>query len=321
MSVFTSVERAELERFLHAYEVGTLEYHAGIEAGIENTNYFVTTTAGRFVLTLFEQTPAAALDYFLDLMAFLAAADIPCATPVAARDGRLLATLKGKPAALVTRLAGHGLEQRPSRGQCAAIGAALARMHVAVAGFARQRPNDRGPAWRAQVIALLRDHVDVEERALFDTVLACDREVDWSSALPSGVIHADLFRDNALFEGEHLAGIIDFYYAHNGPFVYDLAVCVSDWCFHGGDFDRPRAQALLAAYQRHRPLTIGEREAWVAALRTAGARFWLSRLKDRIFPRRGTLTHCKDPAPFRHVLERALRQPAQLAAMWPVTER
>ncbi|MEX2480626.1 MAG: homoserine kinase [Gammaproteobacteria bacterium] len=316
MSVFTSVDRRELEKFLLAYELGALERFAGIESGIENTNYFVTTRRGRYVLTLFEVTPADELDYFLGLMAHLADNAVLSAHPVADRSGGYVRTLKGKPAALVARLPGRSVE-RPGVPHCAAIGRAMAQMHLAVGSFCGQRANDRGPAWRHEVAALLSPHVDAVERELLDAVIDNDARGRDCGALPGGVIHADLFRDNALFDGERLTGIIDFYYAHNGPFIYDLAVCVADWCFGPEGLDAPRAGALLAAYDTVRVLQPAERAAWPRAVCTAGARFWLSRLKDKIFPRRGALTHIKDPDPFRRVFTVARERPRILLDVWP----
>ena len=316
MSVFTSVDRNELELFLGDYDLGKLETFAGIESGIENTNYFVTTSRGRYVLTLFELTPARELGYFLNLMAHLAESDVVSAHPIGDRTGNFLRTLKNKPAALVIRLPGASVE-RPNVVHCAAIGTAMARMHRAAANFVEFRANDRGPEWRRGVVDLLRPHVTPTVDALLDRVLANDARIDWGSGLPTGVIHADLFRDNALFEGERLSGIIDFYYAHNGPFVYDLAVCVADWCFSAAGFDSVRARALVGAYHAVRPLLAAERQAWTDALSVAAARFWLSRLKDRTFPRHGALTHTKDPEPFRRVLIAALERPDLLRAAWP----
>lgn len=314
MSVFTIVRQAELEAFLVAYDLGALVEFSGIEAGIENTNYFVTTTAGRFVLTLFEFTPRDELGYFLDLMAFLADRGVPCPHPLAARDGTYLRSLNGRPAALVRRLEGRSIPE-PGTAHCAQIGAALAGLHCAGRDFPRARDNDRGRAWREQVADLVANHLGAEDRALLATVVA-DDFLDAEADLPRGVIHADLFHDNALFTGERLSGIIDFYYAHTGPLLYDLAVTVADWCFRDGTLDRVRGRALVAAYAAVRPLDANERAAWPAAVRAAGARFWLSRLKDRIFPRDAAMTFIKDPAPFRAVLCAGLERADELAAVW-----
>ena len=314
MSVYTIVERDELEAFLLGFELGALRTHSGIEAGIENTNYFVTTTRGEYVLTLFEVTPVEDLDFCLALMAHLADAGIPSAHPVADRAGRYLQELNGKPAALVERLPGRSVAQ-PGPAHCAAIGAAMARMHLAGADFPRGRVNERGREWRREVIARLRPVVDAADRVLLEAI-ADDVELAEQRDLPHGVIHADLFHDNALFVEERLTGIIDFYYAHTGLFVYDLAVTLADWCFTAAGLDGALATQLVEAYAAVRPLTAAERAAWVPAVRAAGTRFWLSRLHDQCFPREGALTHIKDPAPFRRVLQTAMDAPARLDAVW-----
>lgn len=304
MSVYTVIERHELEALLADYDVGALQNFSGITAGIENTNYFVTTEAGAYVLTLFEFTPAAELPFFLALMAHLAEHGVPSAHPLTDRAGRSLRELKGRPAALVMRLPGASVAH-PQIAHCRAIGRAMAHMHVATLDFHGHRANDRGAEWRAEVAGIVAPRLDTEDRALLWETVEEFRDERFAG-LPAGVIHADLFRDNALFEGERLTGLIDFYYARSGAFVYDLAVAVADWCF---DDDKRAllpdlAAALLNAYREVRPLTAAECAAWMAALRAAGLRFWLSRLKDLHFPRDGALVHIKDPEPFKRVLLR-----------------
>lgn len=317
MSVYTVVERHELETFLTTYEVGALRNFSGITAGIENTNYFVTTANGDYVLTLFEFTPATELPFFLALMAHLAEHGVPSAHPVADRGGRFLTTLKGRPAALVMRLPGASVAH-PHRAHCQAIGQAMARMHLASVDFNGQRPNDRGPAWRAEVASMLAHCLRAEDRLLLAEAVEEFRG-DRFAGLPSGVIHADLFRDNALFQAHQLTGLIDFYYAHRGPFIYDLAVAVADWCFDDDKqlLDAALGGALLSAYHQVRPLLSAERSAWTMALRAAGLRFWLSRLKDRHFPRDGALVHSKDPEPFKRVLLYARGAAATLEKLLP----
>ena len=302
MSVYTVIERDELETFLADYKVGRLHSFSGITAGIENTNYFVTTSAGDYVLTLFEFTPAEELPFFLALMAHLAEHGVPSAHPLADTSGASLRELKGRPAALVMRLPGASIA-RPELVHCRAIGEAMARMHLASLDFGGRRDNDRGAAWRDEVATIVGPCLDAADRQLLH-VSVDEFRSDSFAHLPAGVIHADLFRDNALFEAERLTGLIDFYYAHHGAFIYDLAVAVADWCF---DEDKralfsPLADALLGAYDKVRPLKDAERAAWPAALRAAGLRFWLSRLKDKHFPRDGALVHIKDPEPFKRVL-------------------
>ena len=315
MSVYTVVGRADLESFLQSYELGALVSHAGITAGIENTNYFVSTDAGEFVLTLFEFTPPSELPFFLDLMAHLAEHGVVSAHPLADRRGRYLGNLKGRPAALVLRLPGASVAE-PDPRHCAVLGEALARMHLATRDFGSHRANDRGPTWRNTTAESVMARLSAQDRLLLQHALA-EQRGDPLARLPGGVIHADLFRDNALFEGYRLTGIIDFYYAHNGPFIYDLAVAVSDWCFdHDGIFQADLARAITDAYRAVRAVSSEEIHAWALSIRAAGLRFWLSRLKDRHFPRDGALTHIKDPEPFKRVLLAGCAQVEAINAVW-----
>jgi len=301
MSVYTVVERDELEEFLCNYSLGDLIDYQGISAGIENTNYFVTTSEKQLVLTLFENHSADELVYFLDLMAFLAEHDVPSAHPIADNDGRYLRTLNGKPAALVMRLSGGGVDH-PDSAQCADLGNALAKLHLAGQSFSGQRENDRGPHWWHTTRDAIADKLDGDDLALLDEELAFQRGHRFDN-LPRGVIHADLFRDNALFEGETLTGLIDFYYACNDVLLYDVAVTVNDWCSNGdGELDEAKSRAMLDAYRAVRPFNAEEIEAWPVMLRAGALRFWLSRLQDLHFPREGELTHIKDPNVFRNIL-------------------
>ena len=317
MSVYTVVERRELESFLAGYGVGPLRGFSGVTAGIENTNYFVSTEAGEYVLTLFEFTPASELPFFLALMDHLATHRVPSARPLADHDGRFLGELKGRPAALVARLPGASVAQ-PSVRQCAAIGRAMAHMHLATLEFVPQRDNDRGHSWRAAIASLMAPRLNAADRHLLKESLE-ELRGDPFLGLPAGVIHADLFRDNALFLAERLTGIIDFYYACSGAFIYDLAVALADWCF---DEDKrclqtPLAAAMLAAYAEVRPLLSTEREAWMGVLRATGLRFWLSRLKDQYFPRAGVLTYIKDPDAYKRILLHGRGHPADFEKLWP----
>ncbi|HEB58236.1 MAG TPA: homoserine kinase [Gammaproteobacteria bacterium] len=301
MSVYTTIEHDELVDFLRRFSLGELIDFAGISAGIENTNYFVTTTAGEYVLTIFEELTAEELPFFLDLMAFLAEHGVPSAHPLADREGRYLQAFKGKPAALVQRLRGHNIEQ-PDRTQCAAIGDALGTMHRQIAGFTGRRPNPRGAAWRRDTAARVLPRLAEDEAALLRAELEFESRFRLED-LPRGVIHADLFRDNALFEGEELTGIIDFYYACEDALLYDLAVTVNDWCTtDDGGLDDARVMAMVEAYARQRPFTALEVGAWAVELRAAALRFWLSRLQDKLFPRDGAITHIKDPTHFQRIL-------------------
>ena len=306
MSVYTKVTERELGGWLKAYSVGTLLELKGIAAGIENTNYFVTTTHGRYVLTLFERLPAKDLPFYLGLMAHLARHGIPCPSPLADRSNRLLSELNGKPAALVTRLPGAVLAQ-PSAAHCAEVGAVLANMHVAGQSYAGDLENPRGPRWWRETTPQVAPFLDEHRRRLLEAELAF-QSGDRLSDLQRGPIHADLFRDNVLFEANRIGGVVDFYFAGVDAWLFDVAVTLNDWCVHAdGEVDRLRADALLGAYHAVRPFTAVERDAWPVMLRAASLRFWLSRLYDFHLPRPGELVHAHDPEHFRRILELRIR--------------
>jgi len=315
VSVYTDVTEPALKRFLDDYALGELVAYAGIADGIENTNYRVETRDGRYVLTLFEQTAAEDLPFCIDLMTALADHGIPSARPVADRNGKLLRRLENKPALLVEHLPGKSVEQ-PSLRQCRALGDMLGRMHTFTATYAAHRENERGLVWHTEAAAAVRNRLPGADRALLDRTLAKSRELN-PAALPQGVIHADLFRGNALFEGDGVRGLIGFYYAHSGALIYDLAVVVADWCFEpGGEFLNAQATAIIDGYTGHRPPTAAERTAWRAVMRAVGLRFWLSREFDRHFPRGGMITQTKDPATFRAILLLLEAGGEALDALW-----
>jgi len=315
MSVYTSITAEELKQFLTEYQAGELVRFTGIESGIENTNYFVTTTGGQYVLTLFEQHSKEELPFFLDLTAYLAEHDIPCAHPLADKTGNYLGNLKNKPTALVNRLNGAAVGL-PTLAQCAAIGDVLARMHKASESFPVQRPNPRGARWRNDTAAALKEKLSANEKKILDREIFHQSKYD-ELKLTSGIIHADLFRDNALFDGDRLCGVIDFYYACSDYYIYDLAIAVNDWCSNGdGSLDEERAKITISAYQHTRPVDSVEIEAWPLMQRAAALRFWLSRLFDMHFPRPGEMTHIKDPGAFKRILQDRANRGDSLITCW-----
>ncbi|HEU0234159.1 MAG TPA: homoserine kinase [Gallionella sp.] len=312
MAVFTSVSEAELTAWLGDYSLGQLLELQAIASGIENTNYFVTTSNGRFVLTLFEKLTADELPFYLNLMAHLARHGIPCPCPVANRRNQFLGELNGKPACIVSRLSGKSTTA-PNIAQCAAIGAMLGQMHIAGQSFSQIMPNPRGAAWRTATAPQMRPFLDAEQAALLDSEVALHAQHN-SASLPQGVIHADLFRDNVLLEENRVGGLIDFYFACSDALLYDVAITVNDWCVDaGGTLDAARAQAFLRAYHAVRPLLDSEREAWPLMLRAAALRFWLSRLFDLHLPRDGELIHAHDPHHFERILKNHI---ATAQAVW-----
>jgi homoserine kinase type II len=306
MSVFTRVTEAELVAWLRAFDVGTLVEQRGILAGIENTNYFVTTTVGRYVLTLFEKLAPAELPFYLDLMGHLAHAGFPCPAPIGDRAGRTLHALNGKPAALVTRLDGEPV-MAPAPPHCARVGDALARLHLASRGYAGHLDNLRGPHWWTTTAPVLMPFLDAGDRQLLADEVAFQAS-HRHDQLPRGVVHADLFRDNVLFAGDVIGGVIDFYFACVDVWLYDLAITVNDWCTHDdGTLDAARARALIDAYAALRPFDPAEHAAWPVMLRAGALRFWVSRLYDFHLPRPGDLVHAHDPGRFQRVLRAHVR--------------
>jgi len=313
MAVFTRVTEAELSAWLGNYSLGHLVEMQGIASGIENTNYFVTTSNGRFVLTLFEKLTAGELPFYLNLMAHLARHGIPCPSPVADRHNNFLGEINGKPACIVSRLQGKSLTH-PDAAHCAAVGAMLGQLHGAAQSFAESMPNARAAGWRAQTEQKVLSFLSAQDAALLSSEVEFHAQ-HTLAALPQGVIHADLFRDNVLFDHSRVGGLIDFYFACNDSLLYDVAITVNDWCMGvDGKLDTARTQALLRAYHEERPFQANEAAAWPVALRAAALRFWLSRLYDLHLPRDGELINAHDPEHFKRILQHHVA--ANGAAIW-----
>lgn len=298
MAVYTEVSDGDLNAFVADYGVGEVVSCKGIAEGIENTNYLVETEGGRFILTLYERrVRREELPFFLGLMAHLAAKGVPCPTPLCTREGKVLRELCGRPAAMVSFLDGLW-PRRPGPDHCGALGEALARLHQAGADFGQHRANDLSLAgWRPLLMASY-DHADAVKPGLateLEVELAY-LEAGWPSGLPAGVIHADLFPDNVFFRGGTLSGLIDFYFACNDFFAYDVAVCINAWCFEAdGAFNATKARRMLAAYGRVRAFTSAELAALPVLARGSALRFLLTRLYDWVHTPKGALVTPKDP--------------------------
>lgn len=303
MSVFTSVSFQQLQTWLQDYAIGELLELKGISSGITNTNYFVITSQNKYVLTLFEHNTMDELPYFIDLMSHLSTHGVPCPQPISNQSGVSLHMLNGKPAVLISCLNGRDIEV-PNITQCAEVGAVLAKMHMAGQSFTNQKQrNPRDADWRVRTAQQVMPHLSTDDQALLKSTLAFQAALD-TTQLPKGVIHADLFRDNVLFDGDKVGGLIDFYYACYDVLAYDLAIAVNDWCVEAdGSLDAPRLNAMLQSYQAIRPFTQAENVAWSGMLRIAALRFWLSRLYDQVYPQAGELTHAKDPNHFRNIVK------------------
>ncbi len=306
MAVFTELSFDEASVFVSALSIGELTALKGIASGIENTNYFADTTQGRYVLTVFERLTFEQLPFYLQLMKHLAGRGIPVPGPKADASGAILHTLKGKPAAVVDRLPGaHHLA--PDGDDCAALGEMLARMHLAGQDFPLHQPNLRGLAWWNETVPEVAPFLTPPQRGLIEAELAHAQQVASSpahAALPRGAIHADLFRDNVMFDGGRLTGLFDFYFAGVDSYLFDIAVCINDWCIDldSGRLAEERAAALVAAYDAVRPLAGVELRLMPAMLRAAALRFWISRLWDVHLPRDASLLTAHDPTHFERVL-------------------
>jgi homoserine kinase type II len=323
MAVFTEVPEAEAIALLRALKLGELRELRGIQSGIENTNYFVTAQdmlgAREYVLTLFERLTFEQLPFYLHLMKHLAQHGIPVPDPQADRNGDILHTVCGKPAALVNKLAGKH-ELAPGPDHCAQVGAMLARMHLAGRDYNRRQPNLRGLAWWNETVPVVLPFLEPAQSALLRSELAYQNHVAASAAhaaLPRGPVHADLFRDNVMFEEGRLTGFFDFYFAGVDTWLFDIAVCLNDWAIDlpTGRHDARRAAAFVAAYASVRPLSAAERQMLPAMLRAGALRFWISRLWDFHLPREASLLKPHDPTHFERVLRERVAHPVTAASL------
>jgi homoserine kinase type II len=306
MSVYTVVTAEELAAWLTRYALGAVHAFEPIAAGIENTNYFLTTDRARYVLTLYERLPAEELPFYLNLMAHLARAGVCVPAPEPDRTGALWSFLNGKPAGLVARLDGAPVDH-PGIAHCSAVGRALAELHVAAREYRGRLDNRRGPGWWRQAARAVRPRLSAEQNALIAAELKYQSSFA-KTKLPRAAIHGDLFCDNVLFRDGRVSGIIDFGFAATDALAYDLAITVNDWCLQpddalSGHLDTERVRALVGAYDAVRPLGFDERALWGPLLRAAALRFWLSRLYDLHIPRPGELTHAHDPGSFERILK------------------
>jgi len=317
MAVYTEVPPAEAEALVERLNLGTLQALTPCAAGIENTNYFCDTSTGRYVLTLFERLGFEQLPYYLHLLKHLAERGIPVPGPKADASGEILHRVRGKPAAVVDRLPGSN-RLAPDAAHCELVGSMLARMHLAGRDYARTQPHLRGLAWWIETVPVVRPFLEPAQRELIDAELAFQQQLATSGAhagLPRGAIHGDLFRDNVMFEatpgGDRLGGFFDFYFAGVDALLFDVAVCLNDWCIDvdSGRLAEVRAAAFVGAYDAVRPLTGNEVRLLPALMRGAALRFWVSRLWDLHLPRDAALLKAHDPVHFERVLRERVRAP------------
>jgi homoserine kinase type II len=326
MSVFTPITLDEARALIATYDVGEIIDFQDIAAGVENSNFFVTTNVGRYVLTIFEKIPRSDLDFYMGLMSHLHGKDIPCAAPIKNRRGEILSSLKDKPVALVARLRGGDIAH-PTASDCRQVGEALARMHDAAKDFTLPMANWRGLSWWRREAVGLKSLATPSELVLLESEVAYqsnDSNFDHLD-LPRGIVHADLFRDNILWDehdGQHVPQMIDFYFACHDVLMWDVAITVNDWCVDFAMYPTPhlheaKTRALLAGYASVRPFTIGERAAWPQMLRAAALRSWLGRLSYHYYPRASTLTHAKDHPFSERLLRHHIEQGDAACALLP----
>jgi homoserine kinase type II len=320
MAVYTEVSFEQADRFVQALGRGRLSALQPIAGGIENTNYFASTEQGEWVLTLFERLSREELPFYLRYMQHLARHGIPVPEPQADPAGQILHELNGRPAALLDRLNGRHV-LAPDLQHIAQVGEMLARLHLAGADFELRQPHLRGLDWWIQTVPTVLPFLDAERARLLREELHFQQSVAASAAaatLPRGAIHGDLFRDNVVFDAsddtdgrDRLSGLFDFFFAGVDTFLFDLAVCLNDWCIDpaSGRLIEPQAAALCDAYHRVRPLTGAELRLMPGLLRAAALRFWLSRLWDLHLPRDATLLTAHDPEHFERVLCRRIESP------------
>jgi homoserine kinase type II len=298
MAVYTEVSDEDLNSFLEDYDLGTVLSFKGIAEGVENSNYIMVTEKNRFILTLYEKRVAKGdLPFFLGLMQHLAQKGLSCPTPVAQNNKKLLGTLCGRPAAIITFLEGMSVK-RPSAHHCYELGKTLAAMHLKAQDFDIKRANGLSVLhWRR----LLEDSASRADEVADGLQADLEKELsfledNWPRDLPKGVIHADLFPDNVFFLKDELSGIIDFYFACNDLLAYDVAICINAWCFESdGAFNVTKAKALLKGYEELRPLEMSEKEVLPLLARGAALRFLLTRLYDWLNVPQGALVTPKDP--------------------------
>ncbi len=313
MAVFTPVSLQDLAPWISSFSLGSVRSIKGISSGIENSNFFVSTEKGEYVLTLFERLTFDELPFYLNLMQHLARKGIRVPAPVPDNRGRILHSLCGKPACLVTKLEGDW-QPEPGTVHCAQVGDMMAKMHLAGQDYPLQQPNPRGLEWWKKTVPLVLSYLPADSSFLLQDELRFQEEfaatgLYWK--LFRGPIHADLFRNNVMFDGTRLTGFFDFYFAGDDTWLFDVAVAINDWCIdlESGELDPDRVRAFLGAYHAIRPFTLDECAAWKTILRGAALRFWISRLYDFYLPREAEMLTPHDPRHFERILKLRIAEP------------
>lgn len=300
MSVYTPITQQQFIDLLTDYQLGKLIKFSGIKEGIDNTNYHLTTTKGRYILTLFEKLTAKELPFFFDLLEYLQAENIPCPQPQKNKDGKRILQLQSKAVAIFNCLEGHSILESSTK-QCAAIGFELGKIHRLGRCFPKKRANDMGDAWVQKTVTGLKAKLAVDELEMISHYLS-KRDLEKTNFLPRGIIHADLFKDNVLFNDNKITGVLDFYLACEDHLLLDLAIACNDWCCDlQAQLQPEKINALVTAYQQQRPLAEIEKQGWSLMLQKAALIFWLSRLDYLHYPPSAELTLEKDPNIYKKI--------------------
>ena len=314
MAVFTPVSLDDLSQWLSQFPLGKALAIKGISSGIENSNFFINTEAGEYVLTVFEKLTFEQLPFYLELMRHLAQRGVAVPAPIANQHGALINALHGKPAAIVSKLRGES-EMSPGPVHCREVGAMLAKMHLAAQDFPIYQPNLRGLAWWRETAPVVLPFLPEEIKQLLGSEIKFQEDFAATAAyqsLSKGPVHADLFRNNVMFDGDKLSGFFDFYFAGCDTWLFDLAVTINDWCIDvdTGELDEVRVAAMLDGYRSVQPFSIDDQTAWQPMLRAAALRFWLSRLYDFYLPRAAEMLTPHDPKHFERILRQRIAHPA-----------
>ena len=301
MAVYTSIDSSDLSEWFKKFNLKNFVDFKGISSGVTNSNYVIIMSHSNYILTLFEHNDIEELPFYVDLMTYLNKENFLCPRPIENNSGQALGLLKNKPALMVSFLEGKEIAIRDSN-NCYLVGQHLARLHLATNNFPQSNKNTRDLSWISDVYLNLKEYLPLEDQKIIELEINYHKEID-KVKLPEGIIHGDLFRDNVLFFNDKVSGFIDFYYACNEKFIYDIAIAINDWCIYDdGKINKLLYSEFINGYQSERKLTDNENEYLNSALRLAALRFWLSRLEDFHNAKEGEITFIKDPNHFKDIL-------------------
>ena len=305
MSVYTNLSTKDVSLLLSKYSIGTLKSFQGISDGITNTNYFLNTSKGKYIITIFEDITEIKVKKYLKLMNFFSNNNMCCPEIMFTKSGSILSTVKSKPCSIMEKLSGKTINTT-NVSLCKSIGTIIGNFHTAGSKYSSKISNSRDIKWVERNIAKIKNHISKEQLDILNYSSKIFRKI-FEMKLPNGMIHSDLFRDNVLARGDKVTGIIDYYYSFNGPLIYELAVIINDWCVNkDGAINLVKYNSFLNSYNLERELTTVEKKQINNAMIAASLRFYLSRLVDMIFPKVGEITHIKDPSTFETIVKKRI---------------